>query len=96
MVDSAQRVFGLPTYKVNVVIENKPSIRDPEGEVIMRDLMVKNGYTQIKGVRTAKLLKIVVEASSSEEAKQLVSKMCDELRIYNPVVSVCSIEVLGA
>jgi len=86
----------LPTFKVNVVIENKHTIRDPEGEVIMRDLMVKNGYTQIKGVRTAKLLKIVVEASNGEEAKQLVSKMCDELRIYNPVVSVCSIEVLGA
>ena len=86
----------MPTYRVNVIIENKPTIRDPEGEVIMRDLMVKNGYTQIKGVRTAKLLKLIVEASSSEEAKQLVSKMCEELRIYNPVVSVCSIEVLGA
>ena len=86
----------MPTFKVNVVIENKPTIRDPEGEVIMRDLMVKNGYTQIKGVRAAKLLKIVVEASNSEEAKRLVSKMCDELRIHNPVVSVCSIEVLGA
>ena len=86
----------MPTFKVNVVIENKPTIRDPEGEVIMRDLIVKNGYTQIKNVRTAKLLKIVVEASSSEEAERLVSKMCDELRIYNPVVSVCSIEVLGA
>ena len=86
----------MPRFNVNVVIENKPTIRDPEGEVIMRDLMVKNGYTQIKNVRTAKLLKIVVEASSSEEAERLVSKMCDELRIYNPVVSVCSIEVLGA
>jgi len=86
----------LPRFSVNVVIENKPTIRDPEGEVIMRDLMVKNGYTQIKGVRTAKLLKITVEASNSQEAEQIVSKMCDELRIYNPVVSVCSIEVTGA
>lgn len=86
----------MPRFNANVVIENKPTIRDPEGEVIMRDLMVKNGYTQIKGVRTAKLLKIVVEAPSGEEAKRLVSKMCDELRIYNPVVSVCSIEVTGA
>lgn len=86
----------MPRFSVNVVIENKPTIRDPEGEVIMRDLMVKNGYTQIKGVRTAKLLKITVEASNSQEAEQIVSKMCDELRIYNPVVSVCSIEVTGA
>ncbi|MEM1993866.1 MAG: phosphoribosylformylglycinamidine synthase subunit PurS [Nitrososphaerales archaeon] len=86
----------MPQFNINVIIENKPTIRDPEGEVIMRDLMVKNGYTQIKGVRTAKLLKIVVEASSSQEAKQIVSKMCDELRIYNPVVSICSIEETGA
>lgn len=86
----------MPRFNVNVVIENKPTIRDPEGEVIMRDLMVKNGYTQIKGVRTAKLLKITVEASSSQEAERLISKMCDELRIYNPVVSICSIEATGA
>ncbi|MEM4199936.1 MAG: phosphoribosylformylglycinamidine synthase subunit PurS [Nitrososphaerales archaeon] len=86
----------MPQFNINVIIENKPTIRDPEGEVIMRDLMVKNGYTQIKGVRTAKLLKIVVEASSSQEAKQIVSKMCDELRIYNPVVSICSIKETGA
>lgn len=86
----------MPRFTLNVIIENKPTIRDPEGEVIMRDLMVKNGYTQVKSVRTAKLLKIVVEAESSQEAKQIVAKMCDELRIYNPVVSVCSIEVLGA
>lgn len=86
----------MPRFNINVVIENKPTIRDPEGEVIMRDLMVKGGYTQVKGVRTAKLLRIVVEASSSQEAKQIVSRMCDELRIYNPVVSICTVEEAGA
>ena len=86
----------MPKFNVNVIIENKPTIRDPEGEVIMRDLLVKNGYTQIKSVRTAKLLKIIIEASSKQEAEKLVSRMCDELRIYNPVVSICSIEVMGA
>ncbi len=85
----------MPIFNVSVIIENKPTIRDPEGEVIMRDLMVKNSYTQVKGVRTAKLLKIKVEAQSPKEAKQLVAKMCDELRIYNPVVSLCTIEVTG-
>ena len=83
----------LAPYRINVSIENKPSIRDPEGEVVMRDLMVKNGYQQVKGVRTAKLLKIDVEASSGSEAMNIVTKMCDELRIYNPVVSTCTISI---
>jgi len=78
-------------YRVHVTIENKPLVRDPEGEVILRDLMIKNGFECVRKVRTAKLLKMEVEADSEAEAKEITAKMCNELRIYNPVVSICTV-----
>ncbi|MCP8319067.1 MAG: phosphoribosylformylglycinamidine synthase subunit PurS [Candidatus Methylarchaceae archaeon HK02M2] len=85
----------MKTYLVKVVIENKASARDPEGETILRDLLIKGGYGQVKIVRTAKLLKVWIDAETSEDAKNTTSKLCDELRIYNPVAHTCSISVDG-
>ena len=85
----------LNKYTVNVAIENKPSIRDPEGETILRDLMIKNGVTQVRKVRTAKLLELEVEAKDVVKAKTITEKMCSDLRIFNPVVSLCKITVTG-
>ncbi|MFQ6134882.1 MAG: phosphoribosylformylglycinamidine synthase subunit PurS [Nitrososphaerales archaeon] len=83
----------LNRYMVNVVIENKPLIRDPEGETILRDLMIKNGATYVKKVKTAKLLKLEVEAEDKEHAKKITESMCNDLRIFNSVVSLCKITV---
>lgn len=82
-------------YLVSVVIENKPYINDPEGETILKDLIAKGGYSSIKTVRTAKMLNITIEAKDRKEAEDNVKKLCDELRIYNPVVSNCKIECIG-
>ena len=34
-------------FMVEVVIENKPVAKDPEGETIQRDLMNRGGYPQV-------------------------------------------------
>ncbi|MFH1328394.1 MAG: phosphoribosylformylglycinamidine synthase subunit PurS [Candidatus Bathyarchaeota archaeon] len=81
------------TYTVDVVIENKPAARDPEGETISRDLMNKGGYTMVKSVRTGKHLRVLVDAKTKEQAKKTVFDMCNSLRIYNPVVHTCKIEL---
>ena len=81
------------TYKVIVKIENKPLIKDPEGEVILRDLLMKNNYNQVSNIRTAKLLEFEVKANNSENAKKIIKEICDELRIYNPLVRNCIIEL---
>ncbi len=86
---------GLKKYIVNVIIENKPSIRDPEGETILHDLIIKNGITEIKEVRTGKLLRLKVEGKNEVEVQQITEKMCNDLRIFNPVVSMCKIKVLS-
>jgi len=86
---------NLKIFKVEIIIENKSSIRDPEGETILHDLLVKNGFTQIKDVRTAKMLLLEVQAEDENQAKDIVVRMCNELRIFNPIVSICKINVVS-
>ena len=83
------------TFTVEVVVENKPLARDPEGETIHHNLILKGGYSQVTNVRAGKLLRMNVEASSPEDAKQLVRKLCDDLRIYNPAAHTCQVRVLS-
>ena len=83
-------------FMVQVIIENKPYINDPEGETIHRDLVVKGGYSEVKSVRSAKMLKMAVNAGSEKEAEKTVQKLCEELRIFNPVVSNCTVKAFPA
>ena len=85
-------VERVPKFVVQIVIENKPFINDPEGETIHRDLVVKGGYSNVQLVRSAKMLKMVLLSKSKKEAEATVRKLCEELRIFNPVVSNCTIK----
>ncbi|MDQ4016071.1 MAG: phosphoribosylformylglycinamidine synthase subunit PurS [Thermoproteota archaeon] len=85
----------MPKFIVQVIIENKPYINDPEGETIHRDLVVKSGYSNIQSVRSAKMLKMVVNSKTERDAEATVKKLCLELRIFNPVVSNCTVKSTG-
>lgn len=78
-------------YLVVVTIENKEEVGDPEGETIKKDLILRSGYSKVESVKSAKCYNIVINTNSEEEAKTDVTKLCEELRIYNPVVSNCTI-----
>ena len=82
------------SYFVEVVVENKPLARDPEGETIHRNLVLKGGYNQVTSVRAGKLLRMSVEADSPDQARQLVKKLCDDLRIYNPAAHTCKVRIV--
>ena len=86
---------GLPRFRIDVFITNKPAIRDPEGESILKDLAIRNGFDAVKSIRTGKVLALEVEAENIETAKMKVIEMCDSLRLYNPLVSSCSVRVGG-
>ena len=83
------------SYTIEVIIENKPLARDPEGETIQNNLIVKGGYTQVSNVRAAKLLRMNVNAESPDMARDLVKKLCDDLRIYNPAAHNCQVRIVG-
>ena len=72
-------------WEVEVVLENKKAARDPVGETIKRDLLAKKGYDMVSNVRSGQYLRIDIEAKSEEIAKDMVERMCNELRIFNPV-----------
>lgn len=81
-----------------MVISNKRAARDPEGETIHRDLVAKSGFDRVKSIRAAKLLRVSVEAGDPEEAKDVVTRMCHQLRIFNPAaheLEVSEGELLG-
>ena len=79
-------------YVVDVIIENKPNISDPEGETILNDLVLKNKNSSIKKIRAGKILKFTVEATDKKNAEKTVENICQELRIFNPLVSNIVIE----
>ncbi len=83
----------MPTFMVHVVIENKPGISDPEGETILNDLVLKGSFSSVKKIRSAKMLKFKINEKTKDLAEKKIHKLCDDLRIYNPMVSNITLEV---
>ncbi|MCE9653318.1 MAG: phosphoribosylformylglycinamidine synthase subunit PurS [Nitrosarchaeum sp.] len=86
----------MTTFDVHVIIENKPGISDPEGETILHDLVLKGNHSAVSKIKTAKMLKFTIKEKDKKSAKITVQKICDELRIYNPMVSKVTIDVFDA
>lgn len=83
----------MTTFNVHVTIENKPGISDPEGETILNDLVLKGTNSTITTIKTAKMLKFTIKEKDKKSAKSKVKEICDELRIYNPMVSTIILNV---
>ncbi len=83
-------------FNVHVTIENKPGISDPEGETILNDLVLKGTHSSISKIKTAKMLKFTIKEKDKKIAKAKVQEICDDLRIYNPMVSKVTIDVFDA
>ncbi len=74
-------------FDVTVIIENKPGISDPEGETILNDLILKSKNSSVKKIRAGKILRFLVTGNDKKSVERKVSKICDDLRIFNPLVS---------
>jgi len=53
----------------------------------LNDLVLKSKNSPIKKIRVVKILKFTIEASSKKKAEKTVESICQELRIFNPLVS---------
>jgi len=80
-------------YVVNVIIENKPGISDPEGDTILNDLVMKDNNSNITKIRSAKMLKFFINDKNAKSAEKQILKICDDLRIYNPLVSKVTVQI---
>ncbi len=83
----------MATYTVHVTIENKPGFSDPEGETILNDLVLKGSHKAVSKIKTAKMLKFTIKEKNKRTAEKKIQEICDELRIYNPMVSRVTIDV---
>ena len=81
------------TFIVHVTIENKPGISDPEGDTILNDLVLKGTCTTVSKIKTAKMLKFTIQEKDKKTAHDKIQEICDDLRIYNPMVSKVTIDV---
>ena len=80
-------------FDVHVTIENKPGISDPEGDTILHDLVMKETQSCVSKIKTAKMLKFTLKEKDKAAAQETIQKICDELRIYNPMVSTITVDV---
>ena len=83
-------------YSVLVSIANKKYLPDPEGETILKDLILRGGFVEVEAVRCSKTINMLVRSRTEEQAKKMVLKICSELRLYNPVVSKCVVTVTAS
>ena len=81
-------------FEVQVTIENKPGISDPEGETILNDLVLKGTQKSVSKIKTGKILKFTIKEKNKTAARTKVQEICDELRIYNPMVSIVTLDVI--
>jgi len=76
-------------YAVYLNIGYRPEIRDPEGDVIKKELFQRRGLEA--EVRAGKCLVLVLEAGSEEEARKRAEALAWELRLGNPNVHVVEV-----
>ncbi len=74
----------METYEVVAIIKGKPLAKDPEGETIKRYLIDRKSH-DVEEIRTAKMLIFKIRASSKEKAVREIEKLCNDLRVYNPL-----------
>ena len=78
-------------FIIEISLENKPAARDPVAETIKRDLLAKKGYDNVSKVRSGQYLRIILKADNEEDAEGIITDMCNDLRIFNPVTQTLNI-----
>ena len=77
--------------KVRLEIRLNPDILDSQGDAINNALQQMN-FKSVSSVRQGKLIELDVNASSQEEAHNLVKKMAEEL-LVNPIMETYTISM---
>jgi phosphoribosylformylglycinamidine synthase len=81
-------------YAAEVVVDLKPVVNDPQG-LTVRDALRSLGFSQVRGARVGKVIRLELEAGDETQARSLVTEMCEKL-LRNPVIEDYAIESLRA
>jgi phosphoribosylformylglycinamidine synthase subunit PurS len=77
--------------QVKVFITPRAGILDPQGRAV-ESALKSLGFSGVGGVKVGKYIVLDIEASSADEARMAVRRMCEQL-LANPVIEDFSIEV---
>ena len=80
--------------RVRIEVHLKKGVTDPEGDNVLKALNLL-GFKGIRGVHSAKLFLVDVDAPSETSARAAAEEMCRRL-LANPVVHNYTIAVEGA
>jgi len=78
---------------IYVNVQPKANILDPQGKTIHHALQ-NLGFQSIQEIRIGKRIKIILEATSINEATAKVQEMCEKLLI-NPLIEEYTLEVVS-
>ncbi len=72
-------------FTVEVKVGLKKGVSDPEGSNTKKSLELL-GYEEVKEVRSVKVFRMQIDATSREEAEGRIEEMCKRL-LSNPVIN---------
>ncbi len=81
-------------FTVELIIMNKEGVRDPEGETLQK-YVAEKFTSKFLSTRVGKYLRFEVEGSSGEEVVELVKRLANERKLYNPLVHKIEVRVVG-
>jgi phosphoribosylformylglycinamidine synthase subunit PurS len=78
--------------KATVLVRPKQGILDPQGEAV--ETALEHLGFSVSGARVGKVVDIDVDASSPDDARAQVEKMCEQL-LANPLMESYEVEIHG-
>ncbi|GBC79866.1 MAG: phosphoribosylformylglycinamidine synthase subunit PurS [Acidobacteriota bacterium] len=78
--------------KVEVRVQLKAGVLDPQGEAIRR-VLGRLGYAEVSSVRVGKLILLEVEGEDQERVRARVEEACREL-LANPIIEDFEVRLL--
>jgi phosphoribosylformylglycinamidine synthase subunit PurS len=78
-------------YQARIDVVHLPGILDPQGATVERALPAL-GYRNVGEVSIAKTIRLVIDASSADAAREQVDEMCQRL-LANPVIEQYTIAI---
>ena len=78
-------------YKASVYIKLKKGVNDPQGLAVVGGLK-QLGFDAVSSARVGKVIDIILEADSENDANNSLTKMCEQL-LANPVIEDFNISI---
>ncbi|MDD8021295.1 MAG: phosphoribosylformylglycinamidine synthase subunit PurS [Acidobacteriota bacterium] len=78
--------------KVRILVSLKPSVLDPQGQVVKNALHTL-GYQTVKDVRQGKIFEIELENTDRQVVEKLVPEMADKV-LANPIIENFTWEII--